>query len=428
MQIVSLPQLAWYGPRALDVAFPESWQIEFCHMAGHDRPALPSALVEKAILHPVAGPPISTAARGKKEVCIIFDDMSRPTRVASLIPYVLAELERAGIKDGQIRFVCALGSHGALTRPDFVKKLGQEVVARFPVFNHNIVGNCTLVGTTSLGTELYINSEVVGCDYKIAIGSCVPHAFAGFGGGAKIILPGVASFETIRAMHRMKPADPGAKTMSFGGMGCIEDSLIRQNIEEAAAMVGLDFKIDAIVNTWGDTVSVYAGAPRAAFEAALEEARWHYLTPPATDCDIVVTNTFAKANEGEGGSITGFSSIKKTGGDLVLISNAPEGHVTHYLFGNWGSVGSDGLRLVVQLPPQVQRLIIFNEYMDRTAAGYFAPSDRVLLLDRWDDVLRVLEGRHGDAAKVAVYSSAEIQYCGEVAPAPDGGAVPGADD
>ena len=432
MQIVSLPQLAWYGPQALDVVFPESWQIEFCHMAGRDRPSLPSALVEKAILHPVAGPPISMAARGKKEVCSIFDDMSRPTRVAPLAPYVLAELRRAGIEDGQIRFVCALGSHGALTRPDFVKKLGEEVVSRFPVFNHNIVGNCTLVGTTSLGTELYINSEVVGCDYKIAIGSVVPHAFAGFGGGAKIILPGVASFETIRAMHRMKatvagPVAGGGETMDFGGMGCIEGNRIRQNIEEAAVMVGLDFKIDAIVNTWGETVSVYAGAPQAAFEAALEEARWHYLTAPMTDCDIVVTNTFAKANEGEGGAITGFSSIKKTGGDLVLISNAPEGHVTHYLFGNWGSLGSDGLRLVVQLPPQVERLIIFNEYMDHTAAGYFAPSERVLLLDKWDDVLRVLQERRGDGAKVAIYSSAEIQYCGEVAPAPDGGAVPGPD-
>ncbi len=428
MQIVSLPQLAWYGAAALDVTFPETWQLELCHMAGHDRPVLSPALAEAAILNPVAGPPIGTAARGKKQVCIIFDDMSRPTRVAPLIPHVLAELRRAGIEDRQIRFVCALGSHGTLTRPDFVKKLGKDVVSRFPVFNHNVVGNCTLVGTTSMGTELCINSEVMGCDYKIAIGSIVPHAFAGFGGGAKIILPGVASFDTIRAMHRMKAAVAGpveggwGETMDFGGMGCIEGNRIRQNIEEAAAMVGLDFKIDAIVNTWGETVSIYAGAPRAAFAAALEEARWHYLTPWATDCDVVVTNTFAKANEGEGGAITGFASLKGSGGDLVLISNAPEGHVTHYLFGNWGSLGVDGLRLVVQLPPQVERLIIFNEHMDRTAAGYFAPDEKVLLLDTWDEVLKVLRERRGDAAKVAIYSSAEIQYCGEL-----GVATPGSD-
>ena len=126
----------------------------------------------------------------------------------------------------------------------------------------------------------------------------------------------------------------------------------------------------------------------------------------------MVTNTFAKANEGEGGVITGFASLKSTGGDLVLISSAPEGHVAHYLFGNWGSLGSEGLRLVVQLPPQVERLIIFSEYKDLTSAGYFAPSDKVLTLNDWSEVLRVLRERRGDGAKAAVYSSAEIQYCG----------------
>ena len=219
-------------------------------------------------------------------------------------------------------------------------------------------------------------------------------------------------------MHRMKAAAAGlaggstGKTVDFGRMACIEGNRIREEMEEAAALVGLDFKIDALVNTWGETVSLYAGAPRAAFEAALDEARVHYLTPRAMDCDVVVTNTFAKANEGEGGVITGFASLKSTGGDLVLISSAPEGHVAHYLFGNWGSLGSEGLRLVVQLPPQVERLIVFSEYKDLTSAGYFAPSDRVLMLSDWGEVLQVLRERRGDRAKAAVYSSAEIQYCG----------------
>jgi len=387
-------------------------------MAGHQRPALPDSLLREAILHPVGAPPISVAAQEKKEVCIIFDDMSRPTRVASLVPHVLDELAEAGVTDRQIRFVCALGSHGALTRRDFVKKLGEEVVSRFPVFNHNLVGNYASVGRTSLGIDLFVNSEVVNCDYKIAIGSVVPHAFAGFGGGAKMILPGVSSFETIRAMHQMKVPEGGARTVDFGGMGCIEGNRIRQTIEEAAAMVGLDFAVNAIVNTWGETVSLHAGHPRAAFDRAVEEARWHYLTPRPTDCDIVVTNTFAKANEGEGGTITGFPSLKTTGGDLVLISNAPEGHVTHYLLGTWGSISPGEFRLVVRLPPKVERLIIFSEYKDPTAVAFFSPPEKVLILDKWDHVLCTLEERRGPEAKVAVYSSAEIQYCDNIEPEP----------
>ena len=197
-------------------------------------------------------------------------------------------------------------------------------------------------------------------------------------------------------------------------MGCIEGNRIRQTIDEAAALVGLDFMIGAIVNEWGESVSLHAGAPEATFAQAVDEARTHYLTPQPMDCDVVITNTFAKANEGEGGTITGFPSLKETGGDLVLISNAPEGHVSHYLLGSWGSLSPGELRLVVRLPPQVERLIVFSEYKDMTAAAFFSPPEKVLLMDSWDDVLRALGERHRGHAKVAVYTSAEVQFCGAV--------------
>jgi lactate racemase len=409
-QTVCLPQQAWYSTGPLEIAFPDSWEIELCHMAGYAKPALSPGEIAAAIRRPVGADPIRVGARGKEQVCIIFDDMSRATRTAEMVPAVLEELRAAGIRDEQIRFVCALGCHGALSRGDFVRKLGEEVVRRFPVFNHNVVGNCTYVGTTSFGTALHINAEVAACDYKIGLGSIVPHGLLGFGGGAKLILPGVASFETVSAMHRMKVAGPDG-TVDLGGMGCVEDNLLRQNVEEAAEIAGLDFKIDALLNGWGETAALYAGAPRAAFEAALPEAKSHYLTPRASGCDIVVTNTFAKVNEGEGGAGIGFSSLKTSGGDLVLIANAPGGHVSHYLFGTWGSVANNDFRLVIQLPPQVERLIIFNEYPDLTALGYFSPADKVVALDSWDEVLRTLQERRGSAARVAVYSSAEIQYC-----------------
>jgi nickel-dependent lactate racemase len=273
VKTVGLPQLCWRDTCTLDISFPDSWQLELCHMAGYDRPALDSHGIRDAILHPIGTAPISVAAKGRKEICIIFDDMSRATRTAELIPVVLDELAKAGIRDEQIRFVCALGCHGALNRGDFVKKLGEEVVSRFPVFNHNVIGNCSFVGTTSFGTDLHINAEVVACDFKIALGSIVPHGLLGFGGGAKIILPGVASFETVSAMHRMKLGDGDDKTVDLGGMGCVEGNGLRQNVDEAAGMVGLDLKIDAILNGWGETVSLYAGAPQAVFEAALPEAK-----------------------------------------------------------------------------------------------------------------------------------------------------------
>ena len=119
----------------------------------------------------------------------------------------------------------------------------------------------------------------------------------------------------------------------------------------------------------------------------------HYLTPRAKDCDIVITNTFAKVNEGEGGSGTGFASVKSTGGDVVLIANAPDGHVSHYLFGTWGSITPNDFRLVIQLPPAGREAHHLQRVQGPHRAGLLRPdATKCSMLDKWDDVLRVLAG------------------------------------
>ncbi len=157
--------------------------------------------MEKAFLNPIGTKPISELAKGKKEVVILFDDLARPTPVVEIVPFVLRELEKAGISDRQVRFIAALGAHGAHTANDFRKKLGEEVLDRFPVYNHHPFDFCTYLGKTSRGTPVSINKEVMACDLKIGIGSIVPHAFSGFGGGGKILLPGVAHIDSIAYNH-----------------------------------------------------------------------------------------------------------------------------------------------------------------------------------------------------------------------------------
>ena len=130
---------------------------------------------------------------------------------AVLVPHVLEELAAAGIKDKQIRFIAACGCHGAMNRMDFERKLGKKVLKRFPVYNHAPYDNCVYAGTTKRGTKLYINAEVMKCDLKIGIGSIVPHIMAGFGGGSKLVLPGVAAYETIVALHSPPTIDKEAQ-------------------------------------------------------------------------------------------------------------------------------------------------------------------------------------------------------------------------
>jgi len=381
-------------------------------MAGYDRPCLKPREIEKAIVSPIGMPPLREYARGKKEVVILFDDMARVTRVAEIVPHVLEELAAAGIDDRQIRFIAACGCHGVLSRLDFVKKLGEDVLARFPVYNHSPFHNCVYAGTTTSGTRIYINAEVMKCDLKIGIGSVVPHIMAGFGGGSKIVLPGVAAYETILALHspRVESRKEGFSD-TVSGMGAFEDNPRRRDIDEAAGIVGLDMKIDAIVNMWGETVACFAGDPRPAYAAALEEARKHYLTPAARDKDIVIANTFAKANEAISGLLIAFPAVSQHGGDIVLIANAPEGQITHYLMGPLGNTIGGELQLQMKPPPNVNHLIIFSEYPELASQGYLADRDKVILMHDWADVLRLLEKEHRGGAKVAVFPSADIQYC-----------------
>jgi nickel-dependent lactate racemase len=159
--IIELPQLAWHGVKKLNLTFPESWDVEVCNMAGYDRPHLNPGEIKKAVTGLIGMPPLREYARGKREVVIIFDDMARVTRVAEIVPPVLEELAAAGIKDSQIRFVAACGCHQAMTRLDFVKKLGEDILARFPVYNHAPYGKSVYAGTTSSGVKVRINAEVM---------------------------------------------------------------------------------------------------------------------------------------------------------------------------------------------------------------------------------------------------------------------------
>ncbi len=409
---ITLPQLAWHGSKRLDLVLPDSWRVEVCNMSGYDRPAMTPESIGQAIASPIGMPPLRELARGRQEVVILFDDMSRVTRAAQVVPWLLEELAGAGIPDSRIRFIAALGCHGAMDRFDFVNKLGEAVLARFPVYNHNPFENCREIGTTSYGTKVAINAEVMACDLKIGIGSIVPHIMAGFGGGAKILMPGVASMETVDSLHRLQAeAQRQHPDHPVTGMGVYEDNPLRLNMEEAADMAGLDMKIDCIVNTWGETVAVFAGAPREVYAAGIEMARTHYLTPKVVDKDIVIANTFAKVSESEGGLITTLPAVRQSGGDVVLIGHAPEGHAVHYLMGPFGNFIGGRQRLQIGLPPRVNHLLIYNGYPDLSGIGYFRDTDKIRLMDNWADVLGLLHELHGDRAEVAVYPNAEIQYC-----------------
>ena len=408
--IVKVPQFPWYGDTELALEFPDSWEVVTCRMPGQDTPKLSKEAMKDAFLNPIGTPRIAELARGKKEVVIIFDDLTRPTKVDELVPYVLQELKEGGIRDENIRFISAIGAHGAMKLMDFVKKLGPEVVQKYPVYNHNPYENCTSLGTTSRGTPVMINSEFMSCDLKIAIGSIVPHPTSGFGGGGKMVLPGVASLETILSNHR-NLCEVATEGIVLNAWGRVDDNNMRLDMEEVARMAGLDVSVNALVNMHRDTIGLFVGDLVEAQREGVKMARQVYATEVPAGADIVVANSYAKANEASLVVSTGNNLLKKEGGDLVITANIPEGQICHYLVRSFGkNMGGQLWGKRTKLPSRAKRMIALGPYIDPAGLDWVGPVDQVTIANGWGEILKMLKASYGDKARVVVIPDATLQY------------------
>ncbi|MDO8670311.1 MAG: lactate racemase domain-containing protein [Dehalococcoidia bacterium] len=411
---VMVPQLAWCGDIEAEFAFPDNWEVTACTWPGALVPKISDGDIRRALANPISSPSLRELARGKKNVVILFDDMSRPTKVYDIAPFVLEELSAAGVEDDNIQFICALGCHGALNAIDFRKKLGDNIVARFNVYNHNIYDNCTNIGTTSYGTPVALNTEFVNADLKIGIGCVVPHRTAGFGGGAKIVLPGVASIETIRCNHsRMYGTTATHSGDPNIGYGKVEKNALHLEMDEVCQMSGLDFKIDVLVNQKRDAVAIFAGDPIDQFNVGVKAARQHYcsLKPSCSGMtDVVVVNAYAKTNETYLGVRLGEQLLPESGGTLVFVSNSPYAEVTHYLIGSFGNHMAGPLFRPVRFDRRIRKFILLMPFRCKTGAQMMAPAEAITWAKTWDEVIALLQADYPNGAKVAVVPDGTIQY------------------
>jgi len=409
MQSVQVPQLAWYGDTMLNLEFPSEWKLRYRPMRGHERQPIDSDRIKKAFRNPIGSAAIRQLAQGKREAVIIFDDLTRPTRSAQIVPYIIEELNASGISNDHIRFICALGAHGTCNRIDFVKKLGEDIVEQFPVYNHNCFSNLTDLGKTTRGTPVQVNSEVMDCDLKIGLGMVVPHPEAGFGGGAKIVLPGVVSIDCMRHNHGVVAGMKSVSTETLHssvGWGRVEGNIMREDMEEAAKMASLDIKVDTLVNGRGEITDVFVGDFIAEHRAAVQIAKNVYATETVENADIVIANTYAKANEA---TLAGLSTVSKVkeGGTIVVVANAPDGQATHYLVGKFGK--KSGGPLYHPYFAKFARIIIYSPYKVTDPLLPIAEQNSVIWAKSWPEVLEILKNAHPGNPTVAVYPHSEIQ-------------------
>ena len=140
-------------------------------------------IIAQAIANPIGAPSLEEIVRGKRDVAIMVDDLTRPTPVGRIVPLLLDRLNAAGIADTQIKIIIALGTHRPMTEDETLKRLGVQVVNRVRVLNSNFADKSALIdcGVADDGTHLWVDRQVMASEIRIGVGMILPHPTAGWG-------------------------------------------------------------------------------------------------------------------------------------------------------------------------------------------------------------------------------------------------------
>ncbi len=285
------------------------------------------AEVLRAVNAPIGTKPLRELAKGAKRVVIVADDNTRLTPTDKIIPILLDELNAAGVVDGQVTVIIALGTHRFMTAEEILAKFGPEVVRRVRVVNHDYKNPAELVelGTTANGTFVAVNREAYEADFKLGVGSIVPHHIPGFAGGAKIVQPGISGERTTAETHLLSVRAP----RSYLG---VTDNPVRRELNEIARAIGLNTIFNTVLNRHGEVVGAFFGDVVAAFDKGVEMSRAVYAVEVPEEADIVVASSHPCDLEFWQAHKTLYPSdlAVKAGGIIILVTPCYEGvAVTH---------------------------------------------------------------------------------------------------
>ena len=277
--------------------------------------------VKRALANPIGSRRLNEIVSPQDRVVILVSDITRPCPSAVLLSPLLEELNAAGVRDEQIKIIFGLGVHRRHTDDEKKLLVGKDIYTRFECLDHDI-DDCVEIGTTRLGTRAAVFKKVLGSDFIIATGNLEFHYFAGFSGGAKALAPGVCSRKTIESNHK-RFLDPDAKG------GKIEGNPLREELEEIAGMVGIDFLINAVLDSHKRIIKVVAGDVTKAHREGAEYIRRIYGVKLKELADIVITSPGGFPKD-----INLYQAHKamqnalpagKKGGIIIVVAQCPEG-------------------------------------------------------------------------------------------------------
>jgi len=275
-----------YGKTGLDVEFPDdrTTVITPTHVAGmqDERAAFVAALEQ-----PIAAAPLREMVRPDDRICIVFSDITRATPNERIIPWLLAELERHGARRENVTLLNGLGTHRQNSRAELERLLTPEVVANYRVVNHDSNDQNALakVGLTRSGNVVWLNRHLVEADLRIITGFIEPHFFAGFSGGPKGVMPGVAAQRTVERNHGAAMiGHPNATWgVTFG------NPLWEEMLEAAQFVAQRLFLINVTLNERKAITRVFAGDLVEAHRAGCAFVKQTAMQPVDAPFEVVVT-------------------------------------------------------------------------------------------------------------------------------------------
>ena len=313
-----------YGKTGYSIELSDEYHIDIIEPLWVDSVDDQSLAITQALKKPYGGRPLKEIAGDNAKIAIIFSDITRATPYNIILPALLNELQDIPRKN--ICFYCANGTHRLATDQELINILGEDIVNNYEIVQ-NDANNPELheyVGTTVSGNEVFLNRKILNCDLKILTGFIEPHFFAGFSGGGKALVPGMASLKTIKYNHSMSHlSHESAKWgVTFG------NPLWEEMMEAAGFVPGL-FLLNITLNRNKEITNVFAGDLRTAHMAGCQFVKESAMAPVDNLYDIVITS-----NSGYPLDLNIYQTVKgmsaaaqiiKPGGSIIIAAECWDG-------------------------------------------------------------------------------------------------------
>ena len=248
----------------------------------------------EALEAPVGKLPLSQIIRPGENVLLIVSDITRAwIRTNQFLIHIINYLNNLGIPDQDISVLIALGTHRSSTEEEKKLIVGDEIYNRVEIYDHDCFDSeqLTYLDTSSAGTPIYIHKRVLAADRVILTGGIVFHLFAGFGGGAKGMVPGVAGLDTIQHNHRLTFYE--GESAGLNPDACsnkIEGNPMRQDITEICRKVNPDFLFNAVLDAEGNFIEFVAGDFEAAWLKGCDTIRQLYGIEVKEKADLIIAS------------------------------------------------------------------------------------------------------------------------------------------